>query len=148
MSTHKASKPAAKSPAVGSGQGPAVAVLTAIIVAHMLNDVIQSLVMAVYPLLKDNFRLDFRQIGLITFTFQFTASVLQPLVGYYTDRNPTPYSLVLGMGASLLGLILMAFAPTYAVVLIAAGLTGMGSSRPSSCFPSVSRQSPVSPSPR
>ncbi|HSH62762.1 MFS transporter [Methyloceanibacter sp.] len=128
MSTHKASKPAAKSPAVGSGQGPAVAVLTAISVAHMLNDVIQSLVMAVYPLLKDNFRLDFRQIGLITFTFQFTASVLQPLVGYYTDRNPTPYSLVLGMGASLLGLILMAFAPTYAVVLIAAGLTGMGSS--------------------
>ena len=128
MSTHKASKPAAKSPAVGSGQGPAVAVLTAISVAHMLNDVIQSLVMAVYPLLKDNFRLDFRQIGLITFTFQFTASVLQPLVGYYTDRYPTPYSLVLGMGASLLGLILMAFAPTYAVVLIAAGLTGMGSS--------------------
>ena len=128
MSTHKASKPAAKSPAVGSGQGPAVAVLTAISVAHMLNDAIQSLVMAVYPLLKDNFRLDFRQIGLITFTFQFTASVLQPLVGYYTDRNPTPYSLVLGMGASLLGLILMAFAPTYAVVLIAAGLTGMGSS--------------------
>jgi FSR family fosmidomycin resistance protein-like MFS transporter len=127
MSTRKARKPAAK-PAPGSGQGPAVAVLTAISVAHMLNDVIQSLVMAVYPLLKDNFRLDFRQIGLITFTFQFTASVLQPLVGYYTDRNPTPHLFVLGMGASLLGLILMAFAPTYAVILIAAGLIGMGSS--------------------
>jgi MFS transporter, FSR family, fosmidomycin resistance protein len=91
MSTRKARKPAAKPAAPGSGQGPAVAVLTAISVAHMLNDVIQSLVMAVYPLLKDNFRLDFRQIGLVTFTFQFTASVLQPLVGYYTDRNPTPY---------------------------------------------------------
>ena len=124
MSTRKARKPAAP---VGT-QSPAVAVLTAISVAHMLNDVIQSLVMAVYPLLKDNFRLDFRQIGLITFTFQFTASVLQPLVGYYTDRNPTPHLLVLGMGASLLGLILMAFAPTYAVILIAAGLIGMGSS--------------------
>ena len=124
MSTHKARKPAAQA----SAQGPAVAVLAAISVAHMLNDVIQSLVMAVYPLLKDNFSLDFRQIGLITFTFQFTASVLQPLVGYYTDRNPTPYSLVLGMGASLLGLIMMAFAPTYAVILIAAGLIGMGSS--------------------
>ena len=130
MSTRKARKPVAKpaAPGRGSGQGPAVAVLTAISVAHMLNDVIQSLVMAVYPLLKDNFRLDFRQIGLITFTFQFTASVLQPLVGYYTDRNPTPHLLVLGMGASLLGLILMAFAPTYAVILIAAGLIGMGSS--------------------
>ena len=124
MSTHKARKP----PAPASAQGPAVAVLIAISVAHMLNDVIQSLVMAVYPLLKDNFSLDFRQIGLITFTFQFTASVLQPLVGYYTDRNPTPYSLVLGMGASLLGLIMMAFAPTYGVILIAAGLIGMGSS--------------------
>ena len=128
MSTRKQRKPAAKPATPGSGQGPAVAVLTAISVAHMLNDVIQSLVMAVYPLLKDNFRLDFRQVGLITFTFQFTASVLQPFVGYYTDRNPTPHLLVLGMGASLLGLILMAFAPTYAVVLIAAGLIGMGSS--------------------
>ncbi len=123
MSTRKAGKPAAP-----GQQGTAVAVLAAISVAHMLNDVIQSLVMAVYPLLKDNFQLDFRQIGLITFTFQFTASVLQPLVGFYTDRNPTPYSLVLGMGATLLGLILMAFAPTFAVVLIAAGLIGMGSS--------------------
>ena len=124
MSTNKTRKPAAQA----SAKGPAVAVLIAISVAHMLNDVIQSLVMAVYPLLKDNFSLDFRQIGLITFTFQFTASVLQPLVGYYTDRNPTPYSLVLGMGASLLGLIMMAFAPTYGVILIAAGLIGMGSS--------------------
>ena len=124
MATHKARKPAAS----GGQQGTAVAVLAAISVAHMLNDVIQSLVMAVYPLLKDNFSLNFRQIGLITVTFQFTASVLQPLVGYYTDRKPTPYSLVLGMGSSLLGLILMAFAPTYGVVLIAAGLIGMGSS--------------------
>ena len=69
----------------------------------MLNDVIQSLIMAIYPMLKESLALDFGQIGLITFTFQFTASLLQPLVGYVTDRYPTPYSLVLGMGSSLIG---------------------------------------------
>jgi len=71
----------------------AVAVLAAISVCHMLNDVIQSLILAIYPMLKSNLALDFAQIGLITFTFQATASVLQPLVGYITDRYPTPYSL-------------------------------------------------------
>jgi FSR family fosmidomycin resistance protein-like MFS transporter len=105
-----------------------VAVLAAISVCHMLNDVIQSLIMAIYPMLKENLTLDFGQIGLITFTFQFTASVLQPGVGYVTDRYPTPYSLVLGMGSSLIGLILIAFASSYASVLAAAALIGMGSS--------------------
>jgi FSR family fosmidomycin resistance protein-like MFS transporter len=94
----------------------------------MLNDVIQSLIMAIYPMLKENLTLDFGQIGLITFTFQFTASVLQPGVGYVTDRYPTPHSLVLGMGSSLIGLILIAFASSYASVLAAAALIGMGSS--------------------
>ncbi len=112
----------------GANQKPVVTVLAAISVCHMLNDVIQSLILAIYPLLKTSLALDFAQIGFITFTFQATASVLQPLVGYLTDRHPTPYSLVVGMGASLIGLILIAFASTYAVVLVAAALIGMGSS--------------------
>ncbi len=102
--------------------------LVAISVCHMLNDVIQSLIMAIYPMLKEGLSLDFGQIGLITFTFQATASVLQPLVGYVTDRYPTPYSLVLGMSSSLMGLLLIAFATDYAAVLAAAALIGMGSS--------------------
>jgi len=112
----------------GATEKVAVAVLAAISVSHMLNDVIQSLIMSIYPMLKENLALDFGQIGLITFTFQFTASVLQPAVGYLTDRYPTPYSLVLGMGSSLLGLILIAFASSYALVLAAVALIGMGSS--------------------
>ena len=111
-----------------AAQGTAVAVLAAISICHMLNDVIQSLIVSIYPILKQNLSLDFRQIGLITFTFTVTASVLQPVVGYVTDRSPTPYSLVLGMGSSLLGLIIAAFASTYGLVLVAVGLIGMGSS--------------------
>jgi FSR family fosmidomycin resistance protein-like MFS transporter len=117
-----------RSAAVSAAQGTAVAVLAAISVSHMLNDVIQSLIMAIYPMLKENLALNFHQIGLITFTFQFTASVLQPVVGYFTDRYPTPYSLVIGMGSSLVGLILIAFATSYLFVLAAAALIGMGSS--------------------
>jgi MFS transporter, FSR family, fosmidomycin resistance protein len=109
-------------------EGTVVAVLTVISVCHMLNDVIQSLIMAIYPMLKTALTLDFSQIGLITFIFQGTASLLQPVVGYYTDRYPTPYSLVLGMTSSLFGLLLMAFASTYFMVLAAAALIGMGSS--------------------
>ncbi|MGI8724137.1 MAG: MFS transporter [Methyloceanibacter sp.] len=112
----------------GAAEGTVVAVLAAIGVCHMLNDVIQSLIMAIYPMLKTNLDLDFVEIGLITFTFQFTASVLQPVVGYYTDRYPTPYSLVLGMASSLAGLVLIAFASSYTMVLAAAALIGMGSS--------------------
>jgi MFS transporter, FSR family, fosmidomycin resistance protein len=117
-----------RSAAISAAQGTAVAVLAAISVCHMLNDVIQSLIMAIYPMLKENLALNFHQIGLITFTFQFTASVLQPVVGYFTDRYPTPYSLVIGMGSSLIGLILIAFATSYLFVLAAAALIGMGSS--------------------
>ena len=114
--------------AVSAAQRTAVAVLAAISVCHLLNDVIQSLIVALYPMIKESFALDFHQIGLITFTFTFTASLLQPLVGYVTDRYPTPYSLVAGMGCSLLGLIIAAFASTYGLVLVAVGLIGMGSS--------------------
>ena len=116
------------SAASSAAQQTAVAVLIAISVCHLLNDVIQSLIVALYPMIKDSLGLDFRQIGLITFTFTVTASVLQPLVGYVTDRYPTPYSLVVGMGCSLLGLVIAAVASTYGLVLVAVGLIGMGSS--------------------
>lgn len=115
-------------PANGPAQKMAVTVLAAISMCHMLNDIIQSLILAIYPMLKTSLALDFAQIGFITFTFQATASVLQPFVGYITDRYPTPYSLVAGMGSSLAGLLLIAYATTYSTVLIAAALIGMGSS--------------------
>ena len=124
----RAAEPAAKT-ASNRGHGDtAVVVLAAISICHMLNDVIQSLIMSLYPMLKTALSLDFSQIGFITLTFQGTASVLQPVVGYYTDRYPTPYSLVLGMASSLIGLLLMSVATGYGMVLLAAGLIGMGSS--------------------
>src|SRR6201991_2129655 len=88
----------------------------------------QSLIPAVYPLLKTSYHLDFGQIGLITLTIQLTASLLQPLVGIYTDRKPTPYSLAAGMAFTLSGLVLLASAPTFPMILIAVALVGMGSS--------------------
>ena len=88
----------------------------------------QSLLPAIYPVLKESFRLNFRQIGLITLTYQLTASLLQPFVGLYTDRRSQPYSLVLGMGFTLVGLIFLAFAPTFGAILLASALVGMGSS--------------------
>ena len=107
--------------------GPAVAVLGGISFAHMLNDMIQSLILAIYPLLKDGFHLSFTQIGLITLTYQITASLLQPLVGMVTDRRPMPYSLPVGMGFTLLGLLLLSVAPSFALLLLAAALVGTGS---------------------
>jgi FSR family fosmidomycin resistance protein-like MFS transporter len=94
----------------------------------MLNDVMQSLLAAIYPMLKDDFGLDFWQIGMLTLAFQVTASLLQPLVGIYTDKHPLPYSLTIGMGSSMLGLLLLAIAPTYAILVIGACLIGIGSS--------------------
>jgi MFS transporter, FSR family, fosmidomycin resistance protein len=106
----------------------AVPILVAISLGHLLNDVVQSLIAAIYPILKSSFHLDFGQIGLITLVFQVTASLLQPLIGLYTDRFPKPYSLPMGMGFTLAGLLLLSIAPTYAVLLIAAALVGVGSS--------------------
>ena len=106
----------------------ALLVLCAISLSHGLNDVIQSLVPAIYPVLKSEFNLDFGQIGLITLTFQLTASLLQPLVGLYTDHHPRPFSLAIGMGFTLVGLLLLSVAPSYPVLLAAAGLVGVGSS--------------------
>lgn len=102
-------------------------VLLALSISHMLNDIIQAVVPSVYPLLKTSFALTFTQIGLITLVYQGTASILQPLVGSYTDRRPLPYSLVLGMSLTLVGLALIAFAWSYAVILVSAALIGTGS---------------------
>lgn len=106
----------------------AFAVLGAISFCHFLNDMMQSLLPAIYPILKENYGLDFGQIGLLTFTFQITASLLQPAVGLYTDRRPQPYSLVAGMGATLVGLFLLSRADTYGGLLLGAALVGVGSS--------------------
>lgn len=105
----------------------AFTVLVAISFCHFLNDVSQSLIPALYPLLKGSFRLDFGQIGLITFTFQLTASLLQPLVGLYTDHRPQPYSLTAGMCCTLLGLLLLSTASSFGTVLASAALVGLGS---------------------
>jgi len=109
-------------------EGVAVPILAAISVSHLLNDLIQSLLPAIYPILKDAFHLDFGQIGLLTLTFQLTASLLQPLVGSYTDRRPRPFSLVVGMGFTLVGLLTLSRAGSFPVLLLAAALVGMGSS--------------------
>jgi len=103
-------------------------VLGAISFSHFLNDMMQSLIVAIYPLLKGEFQLSFAQIGLITLTYQICASILQPLIGIYTDRHPKPYSLSVGMGFTLIGMATLAFAPNYASVLAAAALIGAGSS--------------------
>ncbi|HMN84981.1 MAG TPA: MFS transporter [Bauldia sp.] len=111
----------------GSAETTAVATLAAISVAHFLNDMIQSVLPAIYPLLKESFALDFVEIGAITLVFQITASLLQPLVGLYTDRHPRPYSLTVGMGLSLTGLVIIANAPSYAVLIAGAAILGSGS---------------------
>jgi len=103
-------------------------ILAAISISHLLNDTIQSLIPSIYPLLKASFNLSFAQIGLIALTLQLTASLLQPLVGMYTDRHAVPYSLVVGMGSSLAGLLLLSVASTLGMILLAAGLMGIGSS--------------------
>jgi FSR family fosmidomycin resistance protein-like MFS transporter len=103
-------------------------VLGAIGFSHLLNDMIQSLIPAIYPLLKDSLSLNFTQIGLITLTFQVTASLLQPMVGLYTDHHPQPYSLSIGIGCTLIGLLILSFAPSYGILLIAAAMVGTGSS--------------------
>src|SRR6266850_7001694 len=95
---------------------------------HLLNDTMQSLVPALYPILKASYGLSFTQVGLITLAFQFTASMLQPVVGMYADRRPQPYSLTVGISITLLGLVLMSRAMSYPVILLAAMLIGMGSS--------------------
>ncbi len=105
-----------------------MAILCALSFSHLINDSIQSVIPSIYPLLRERFALTLGQVGLITFAFQGTASVLQPLVGTYTDRRPLPFSLTMGMAVTTMGLVLLAFAPNYPALLLAAGLVGMGSS--------------------
>ena len=107
--------------------GPAYVVLIGISFSHFLNDTMQSLIASVYPILKDNYALDFAQIGLITLAFQFTASLLQPLVGHFTDKKAQPFSLAIGMSSTFFGLLLLSIAHQYSVILIAAALIGLGS---------------------
>src|SRR6201990_768414 len=111
----------------GTAESSTFKVLLAVSICHLLNDTVQSLLPALYPLLRNTFRLDFGQVGLIAFTATFTSSLLQPLVGLFSDRHPKPYFLAAGMGITLTGLLTLAVSPTYAIVLIAAGLIGTGS---------------------
>jgi MFS transporter, FSR family, fosmidomycin resistance protein len=107
--------------------GPAYVVLAGISFSHFLNDTMQSLIASVYPILKESYSLDYTQIGLITLAFQFTASLLQPVIGHMTDRKAQPFSLALGMGFTFCGLLLLSVAARYPVILIAAALVGLGS---------------------
>ena len=113
---------------VVSASSTTFAVILSLSFCHLLNDMMQSLVPALYPILKENYVLSFSQIGFITLAFQFTASMLQPLVGMYTDKKPQPYSLVVGMGFTLAGLMMISRADSYPMILLSAAMIGMGSS--------------------
>src|SRR6202453_3437671 len=102
-------------------------ILLAAAFCHFLNDMVQSLIPAIYPILKKSFNLDFGQIGMITLTYQITASLLQPLIGHFNDRHPRPYSLAIGMGFTLVGLITLSGASSYPMLLFGAAVVGMGS---------------------
>ncbi|MCX7326414.1 MAG: MFS transporter [Hyphomicrobiales bacterium] len=114
-------------PIASTATRPLMPVLAALSVAHLLNDVIQSMIPAIYPLIKDVYQLDFTRVGLITLAFQVTSSLLQPLLGLITDKRPWPYAMVAGMFSSLLGLLGLAFAVSYGMVLVSAALVGLGS---------------------
>ena len=101
-------------------------VLFAIAFCHLLNDMMQAVIPAIYPNLKADFHLSFAQVGLITLAFQCTASLLQPVVGFYTDKHPAPYSLAVGMASTLIGLLILSQATSYPVILMAAALIGVG----------------------
>jgi len=125
---HPVAADVAAAPPAADAARTALPILLMLSTCHLLNDMIQSLLPAIYPLLKTSFALDFGQIGLITLTFQLTASLLQPFVGIYTDRHPLPYSLAAGMGCTLAGLLLLSHATTFPMLLLAAALIGSGSS--------------------
>lgn len=121
-------QPVAAEPAASaSASSAAMSVVLALSLCHFLNDTMQSMLSAIYPMLKENYALTFSQIGLLTFTFQFTASLLQPLIGAYTDKRPLGYSLPVGMSFTFVGLLLLAFSGHYGLLLFAAGMVGIGS---------------------
>lgn len=117
----------APTPARHKVPAAAAGILGAVCVSHMVNDILQSLIPAVYPILKVSYRLDFSQIGLITLVGQLTASLLQPLVGLYMDRSPAYFALPAGMASSIAGLILLSVAPGFGAILLSVGLIGVGS---------------------
>ncbi|MGE0417922.1 MAG: MFS transporter [Acetobacteraceae bacterium] len=119
---------AAVAPPRAADGGTTFAILVSLSICHLLNDMNQSLVPALYPILKESYHLDFAQIGLITLAFQFTASMLQPVVGMVTDKHPQPFSLPVAMCCSLIGLLLLSVANSYPLILVAAALVGIGSS--------------------
>jgi FSR family fosmidomycin resistance protein-like MFS transporter len=110
-----------------SAQTTVFPIILAVSLCHMLNDVMQSLLAAIYPMLKEDYSLDFWQIGMLTLTFQVTASLLQPAIGLYTDKRPLPQSLPVGMASSLIGLLMLAYASSYTLLLCGAALIGIGS---------------------
>jgi FSR family fosmidomycin resistance protein-like MFS transporter len=126
MSTQAITKQTIK-PADPTEERTVFRVLAAVSFCHVLNDMMQSLLPSIYPILKASFHLNFTQIGFITLTFQITASLLQPVIGHYTDRKPMPYSLPIGMVFTFVGLLLLAIAPTFPLLLLAAALIGVGS---------------------
>ncbi len=109
-------------------EGTVFTILLSISFSHLLNDTIQSLIPSIYPLVKNSYHLSFSQVGLITLTFQLAASLLQPFVGFYTDKNPQPFSLALGMSFTLIGLIVLSLAASFGILLLAVALVGLGSS--------------------
>src|ERR1700679_2966134 len=115
--------PAPSSPATTA----AFNILAAVSLCHLLNDMVQSLLPSIYPILKVSFHLNFGQIGLISLVYQVVASLLQPFIGLYTDRKPMPYALAVGMGFTLLGIVLLATAPTFNLLLVASAVVGIGS---------------------
>ncbi|ODT07811.1 MAG: Fosmidomycin resistance protein [Mesorhizobium sp. SCN 65-20] len=110
-----------------AAQGTVFAILLAVSFSHFLNDVMQSLISSLYPMLKNDYKLDFWQIGLLTTTFQVTASLLQPVIGMYTDKKPLPFSLPFGMCLTLIGLLALAFAHSYEMLLVGSAFVGLGS---------------------
>src|SRR6202046_419766 len=116
---------AAEAP-IAAAAPPHFNLLGALSFSHFLNDMMQSLIVAIYPLLKGEFQLSFVQIGMITLTYQACASLLQPIIGIYTDKHPKPYSLSAGMCFTLVGIVTLALAPNYASVLASAALIGAG----------------------
>lgn len=132
--------PTATSPVTGTGPGtvlaapgaPAAArglfrILAAVTLCHLLNDMVQSLLPSIYPILKSSFKLNFGQVGLLSLTYQVVASLLQPFIGLYTDRRPMPYALAVGMCFTLAGIVMLALAPTFPLLLVAAAVIGAGS---------------------
>ncbi len=109
-------------------EGTIYSILLTISFSHLLNDTIQSLISSIYPIVKNSYHLNFSQVGLITFTFQIAASILQPVIGFYTDKKPQPFSLAIGMSFTLIGLVLLSQAGSYYSILLSVALIGIGSS--------------------